>query len=284
MIGRVFCMFLFLMRETIPQSHANGGSMKKTSFLIILVIFSLFPHHGFSQEVKKAAIIIDDFGGGVGGVNDFLEGDVQITAAIMPFTELSKKHAEWAYKNGLEIMVHLPMQPKRGKASWLGPRPITNNLSKEEVRRRVIAAIESVPHAVGINNHMGSLVVENEDIVRVIVEVAKEKQLYIVDSATSPKSKFQDIAEELDVPFIKRDVFLDDICSVNQVKKQMLILARIAESRGTAVAIGHVGTSGKVCSLGVTESMPKFKEKHIKVVPVSELLSDSIRSKYVHLY
>ncbi len=258
--------------------------MKKTSFIFLLVIFALFPQHGYGQEMKKAAIIIDDFGGGVGGVKDFLEGDVQITAAIMPFSELSKKHAEWAYKNGLEIMVHLPMQPKKGKASWLGPKPITNDLSKKEVRKRVIDAIESVPYAMGLNNHMGSLVVENEEIVRVIVEVAKERKLYIVDSATSPKSKFEEITEELDVPFIKRDVFLDDICSINQVKKQMHILARIAESRGTAVAIGHVGTSGKVCSLGVTESMPEFKHKHIKVVPVSELLSDSIRSKYFQLY
>lgn len=273
------------MRETIPITNFQMEDfMKKTSFIIFLVIFTLFPQHGHGQEMKKAAIIIDDFGGGVGGVKDFLEGDVQITAAIMPFSELSKKHAEWAYENGLEIMVHLPMQPKKGKASWLGPKPITNDLSREEVRKRVIDAIDSVPHAMGLNNHMGSLVVENEEIVRVIVEVAKEKQLYIVDSATSPKSKFEEITEELNVPFIKRDVFLDDICSVNQVKKQMLILARIAESRGTAVAIGHVGTSGKVCSLGVTESMPELKQKHIKVVPVSELLSDSIRSKYFHLY
>ena len=34
-------------------------------------------------------------------MKDFLEGDVPITAAVMPFTEQSKKHAEWAYKNGL---------------------------------------------------------------------------------------------------------------------------------------------------------------------------------------
>lgn len=237
-----------------------------------------------AEELKKAAIIIDDFGGGVGGVKDFLEGDIAITAAIMPFTELSEKHAKWAYQNGLEIMVHLPMQPKRGKRSWLGPKPITTDLSTEEVKKRVNEAIDSVPHARGLNNHMGSLAVEDERIVRAIVEVAKKRKMYIVDSATSPRSKFQDIAEELHVPFMKRDVFLDDICSVQQVKKQMLILARIAESRGTAIAIGHVGTSGKVCSLGVKESIPELKTRNINIVPVSELIYDELRSKHFQLY
>src|SRR5690348_6609282 len=121
--------------------------MKK--LVLALIPFLVFPLHTNATEVKKdtselkAAIIIDDFGGGTGGVQDFLEGDIPITAAVMPFTENSKAHAEWAHKNGFEVMVHLPMEPKRGKRSWLGPKPITVDLSKEEVRSRVEEAIKS---------------------------------------------------------------------------------------------------------------------------------------------
>ncbi|MEH7248768.1 divergent polysaccharide deacetylase family protein [Neobacillus niacini] len=229
----------------------------------------------------KASIIIDDFGGGTGGVRDFLEGAVPITAAVMPFTENSREHAEWAHKNGIEVIVHLPMQPKKGKRSWLGPKPITVDLSPKEVKKRVEEALKSVPHAVGMNNHMGSLAVEDEDIVRAIVEVAKEKKLYIIDSGTSPKSKFPIIAKEMNVPILKRDVFLDDISSANHVRKQMNRLAKITEFSGKGIAIGHVGVTGKVCSVGVFQSMEEFEKRNIKIVPASQLFSTKLTEQYL---
>ena len=47
----------------------------------------------------------------------------------------------------------------------------------ERGKKRVEEAIKSVPHAIGMNNHMGSRAVEDEDIVRAIVEVAKGKEV-----------------------------------------------------------------------------------------------------------
>ncbi len=258
--------------------------MKKTllSFigLCLLLTFAL-PVNADSDKLQ-AAIIIDDFGGGIGGVRDFLDGEIQITAAVMPFTEKSTEHALWAHKNGIEVMIHLPMQPKKGKMSWLGPNPITKNLSPEEVREIVRKAIESVPHAKGLNNHMGSLAVEDETIVRAIVEVAKEHQMYIVDSGTSGRSKFPKVTKELGVPMISRDVFLDDISSIPYVRKQMLKLAKITEKTKKGVAIGHVGATGRICSLGVFQSLPEFKKRNIEIVPVSTLLENELNEKYFH--
>ncbi|MGG1398529.1 divergent polysaccharide deacetylase family protein [Bacillus salipaludis] len=262
--------------------------MKKFAFIFIplLVFFmstAVFAEKNVPNQLK-AAIIIDDFGGGTGGVRDFLEGDIPITAAVMPFTEKSKEHAEWAHKNGFEVIVHLPMEPKRGKRSWLGPKPITVDLSPKEVKARVEEAITTVPYAVGLNNHMGSLAVENEPIVRAIVEVAKKKGLYIIDSGTSPQSKFPKVAEELGVPLLKRDVFLDDISSSSYVRKQMIRLAKVTEIKGQGIAIGHVGITGKVCSIGIFESLDEFNKRHIKIVPVSELFSKNMKNKTFPLY
>jgi uncharacterized protein len=256
-------------------------------FALILIPFLLLTMHTPASAEKnhdkqvKAAIIIDDFGGGTGGVRDFLEGDIPITAAVMPFTENSKEHAEWAHKNGFEVMVHLPMQPKKGKRSWLGPKPITVDLSHKEVKQRVKEALKSVPYAVGLNNHMGSLAVEDEEVVRAIVEVAKEKKLYIVDSGTSPKSKFPQIAKEMNVPLLKRDVFLDDISSSSHVRKQMNRLAKITEFTGRGIAIGHVGITGKVCSVGIFQSMDDFKRRNIKIVPASQLFATKLTEQYL---
>lgn len=256
--------------------------MKKLTALIPL-LFLTIPYSAFAEDQPakqlKAAIIIDDFGGGNGGVQDFLEGDIPITAAVMPFSEKSKEHAEWAHQNGFEVMIHLPMEPKKGKRSWLGPKPITVDLTPVEVRNRVKEAIKSVPYAVGLNNHMGSLAVENEEIVRAIVEVAKEKKLYIIDSGTSSGSKFPEVAKELGVPLLKRDVFLDDISSSTYVHKQMIRLAKVTEIKGSGIAIGHVGITGKICSIGVFQSIEEFKKRNIKIVPASELFSKRLLDK-----
>lgn len=258
--------------------------MKKFVSLLIPFMLCSFmqPVSAEKMETKelKAAIIIDDFGGGTGGVRDFLEGEIPITAAVMPFTENSRAHAEWAHKYGIEVMIHLSMEPKSGKRSWLGPRPITVDLSPAEVRKIVEDAIKDVPFAVGINNHMGSLAVENEEIVRAIVEVAKERRLFIIDSATSPNTKFPKIAKELGVPVLKRDVFLDDISSSSHVRKQMIRLAKVTEIKGTGIAIGHVGITGKVCSIGVFQSMDEFEKRKIKIVPASKLFSGKSSEKY----
>jgi polysaccharide deacetylase 2 family uncharacterized protein YibQ len=120
---------------------------------------------------------------------------------------------------------------------------------------------------------MGSLAVENEEIVRAIVEVAKERNLYIIDSGTSSNSKFPEIAQKLNVPILKRDVFLDNIASFSGVQKNMLRLAKITEIKGQGIAIGHVGINGRVCSLGILQSLEEFKKRNIKIVPVSELFA-----------
>ncbi|NMD71142.1 divergent polysaccharide deacetylase family protein [Bacillus sp. DNRA2] len=249
------------------------------SIMMFLILNPSLKANAVTKQLK-AAIIIDDFGGGVGGVEEFLEGDIKITAAVMPFTDKSKEHAKWAHKNGIEVMVHLPMQPKKGKKSWLGPKPITVDLSKDEVKQRVREAIKDVPYARGLNNHMGSLAIEDEEIVRAIVEVAKENKLYLVDSGTSPHSKIPEIATELGVPYLSRDVFLDDISSSSYVAKQMRRLAKITEINGRGIAIGHVGVTGKVCSKGVFASMNHYQDKKIKIVPVSELIYDDFNQKY----
>lgn len=136
--------------------------MKKSLTFFTLLIFlttfqtTLFANeHSTQHQNFQAAIIIDDFGGDVKGVNEFFDSKIPITVAVMPFLKNSKEQALKAHELGLEVMLHLPLEPKKGKKSWLGPNPVTSDLSHEEIRKRVTAAIESIPHVAGVNNHMG---------------------------------------------------------------------------------------------------------------------------------
>ncbi len=251
--------------------------MKKKLEFVLLAIIVCIASHFFSAPADakqpEAAIIIDDFGGNVKGVDSFLAGQIPITVAIMPFLEQTKEQAERAHAAGLEVIVHLPLEPKKGKASWLGPKGITNKLSDEEIRNRVHAAIADVPHAVGLNNHMGSKIVEDERIMRIIMEIVKEHSLYMIDSGTSNRSVIPLLANDLGIPYGTRDIFLEDsLSSRGYVETQMGKLAQMANKNGKAIAIGHVGIKGEETAAGVKNSLERFKQEGITLVPVSKLI------------
>lgn len=249
--------------------------MKKITFVFsLLFLFYITEQIAYGQVNRlQAAVIIDNFGGEKGGAQEFLKGNIPITAAVIPFTEKSAEHAECAHQNGREVIIHLPIESKRGKMYRIGPRFITTGLSPIEVKERVYEAMKTVPYAKGFINTSSSPVIEEESIVRAIVEVAKEKKLYIVDSGTSTSSKFPEITQELGVPFLKRDVLLDDASSSLYVSKKMKQLAKIVEIKGWGIAMGHLGVTGRVCSAGIFHSMNEFKQRQIEIVPVSVLLT-----------
>ncbi len=94
----------------------------------------------------------------------------------MPFLEQATEQAQLAHANGLEVMIHLPLEPKKGKASWLGPNGITTDLVDKEINKRLQESYDAVPYAKGLNNHMGSKAMEDPRIVELIVQFAKEKK------------------------------------------------------------------------------------------------------------
>ena len=65
---------------------------------------------------------------------EMLDLPIPITAAIMPFLSTTERDAQLANEKGHEVIVHLPMEPKKGKGSGLD-RVISTDLSNEEIRK-----------------------------------------------------------------------------------------------------------------------------------------------------
>lgn len=226
---------------------------------------------------RKAVIIIDDFGGVGKGTKEFLASDIPVTVAIMPFLEHSTEIAEKANKQGFEVIIHLPMEPKKGKQSWLGPNPITSDLSLDEIEKRVEEAIENVPHAKGINQHMGSKIVENKEMITTILNVAKRHGLYIVDSGTNPLSCISSVAEELGIPSAKRDIFLDNtLSSQGHVYEMATQLADLTIKDRSVIGIGHVGIHGLETYQALEKAQSYFLENNVEIVPASQLMKYDI--------
>ncbi|SHE72535.1 divergent polysaccharide deacetylase family protein [Desulforamulus putei] len=219
------------------------------------------------------AIVIDDFGGPDNcGVAEFMALDRPITAAVMPNLIYSTAHAEEAHRRGHEVILHQPMEPIHGKASWLGPGAIFSYMSAQEIQDTFTQNLKSVPHATGFNNHTGSKITSSKEKITPMLAVAKSKGLYVLDSCTSYKSHIVPVAKNMHIPWVKRDVFLDDVKSKKHITKQIKKACQVAKQQGYAVAIGHVGQGGNVTAQTVKEAIPYIEQEGIKLVPLSEVV------------
>jgi polysaccharide deacetylase 2 family uncharacterized protein YibQ len=194
---------------------------------------------------KQVAIVIDDFGNNMTGTAEMMALNIQFTAAVMPFLPTTHHDAEWAHSLGHNVLVHLPMEPIHGKSSWLGPGAITTSLSDDEIRKRVNAAIDDVPHAVGMNNHMGSKVTADPRVMQVVLEVCRERGLFFLDSRTNHKSVVTKLSNQIGVRTLNNQIFLDENYTMQHIRKQISQMNTHLLKNDECIVIGHVGPPGK---------------------------------------
>ncbi|MFC4777272.1 divergent polysaccharide deacetylase family protein [Paenibacillus sp. GCM10023252] len=216
------------------------------------------PEHA-KQSLHQVAIVIDDFGNGMMGTEEMLKLPVRFTAAVMPFMPTTKQDAEAAYKLGNDVIIHMPMEPNRGLKRWLGPGALTSDLSDSEIRKRVEDAIKDVPHAIGMNNHMGSKITADERIMRIVLTVCREHGLFFLDSRTTYKTVVPKVAKELDVPLLSNDVFLDDVYTAEHISGQIGMLRKCIEQDDSCIVIGHVGPPGRITASVLQQSIPQLR-------------------------
>lgn len=258
---RNWAFYLALMSVMVVLGYLTLGN----------AVFTLQPAKAPNQPML--AIVIDDFGGAdTRGVTEMLALDRPITAAVMPNLVHSIDHAEEAHRRGWEVILHQPMEPMHGKASWLGPGAIFTGMSTQEIQETFLKNLESVPHASGFNNHTGSKITSSKEKVMPILTMAKNKGIFVLDSCTASNSQIVPVAKSMHIPWAKRDVFLDDVKSKQQITKQIKKACDLAKKQGYAVAIGHVGQGGNVTAEAIKEAIPYIEQQGIKLVPLSEIV------------
>ncbi len=221
------------------------------------------PVHG-----ARVALVIDDLGGSVDDLRPLVGLGVPVTYAVLPFeAETPQVVAELRRRNA-EILLHLPMEPKNGANP--GPGALLQRMTDDELRQRTIAALRAVPGAVGVNNHMGSLLSSEEGPMSTVLGVIAERRLFFLDSRTSAESVGYKVATGLGIPAAERQVFLDGDPAPEAIRIQFQHLLDLARSRGAAIAIGHPHPT----TLAVLASeVPKAKAAGYELVPVSYLLT-----------
>jgi len=238
-----------------------------------------------TKTIAKIAIILDDTGYSTGGfVRKLWQLKVPLTMSIIPGLICSKEAAEISHRCGFEVMLHIPMEYCENSkitnedvlcmADRKNDSPykwaLLSGMSEKEVQRQLDGAIKDVPYIKGVNNHMGSKATADSRLMTLCMDKLKGKGLYFVDSITTPKSVAYRLARKNGINAAKRNVFLDNVNTVEYVRQQMNILIADAKRNGTAIGIGHATKASTVVVL--SEMLPLLRAQGIEVVPASELV------------
>ena len=217
----------------------------------------------------RIAIVIDDLGGEDQIAQELLQWNLPITFSILPFTPHAKNLASEAHQRGKEIILHLPMEPHGYPKTRPGKGVLLHDMNKEKLRRQLMEDIEAVPYIQGVSNHMGSRLMEDPGTLKIILTELKKRDLFFLDSRTTPQTMGLQTARSLGVKSGERSVFLDHSQGEEAVKQSLERLTQVALSTGKAIGIGHPHAA-TIKSL--TEMIPKIQEKGIEIVPLSDLL------------
>jgi uncharacterized protein len=217
--------------------------------------------------LPKVAIIIDDMGYHEKIGEELLALPLQLTFSFLPFAPFTTRQEVAAYASGHTVLLHLPLQSQ--KKEW-DPGPGALFLGETEDKQREILDIDLswVPHAIGVNNHMGSLYTENEQSMRSLLTILGAKGLFFVDSVTTPQSAANSLALEIGVKTARRQIFLDNIHSEEKIHLQLEKLVALAQKHGKAIGIGHPYPE---TLQALTTSIP-FLNANVRLVGVQDLV------------
>jgi polysaccharide deacetylase 2 family uncharacterized protein YibQ len=184
------------------------------------------------------AVVIDDLGVDRHRTERVAALKGPLTLAYLTYADDLDRQTEAARGRGHELLVHVPMQPVNG-AFDAGPGALTVDLPPDEVRRRLGWGLSRFKGFVGVNNHMGSRFTADPAGMRVVMEELSRRGLMFLDSVTTEKSVADEAARRQQVPFVARQVFLDNQQSVASVRAQLEKTEAWARRHGAAIAIGH---------------------------------------------
>jgi polysaccharide deacetylase 2 family uncharacterized protein YibQ len=219
----------------------------------------------------KIAFIIDDWGQTTANCKYLKDIPEPIAVSILPGLRHTKDVAACAQLNHKLAMLHLPLEALHN-SDFYPPNYIIKTTMAPELASKIIDGdLDQLPSIEGVNNHMGSKATENEPLMKLIFKKLKKRSLFFVDSMTAHNTVCAKLADDMDLAFGKRDVFLDNINTREAITEQMMILAKKARHRGYAVAIGH---DRHLTMQVLKDEIPLLEAQGFQIVSIKTLLKN----------
>jgi len=216
----------------------------------------------------QLAIIVDDFGYDRAAADTLLALPFPLTVAVIPHLPLSTEVAEEAFRRGDQVLLHMPMESENDGAK---PEQIELHvgMTAGQVNEELAGMLDSVPHAVGVNNHQGSRATADPALMQALMPALQRRGLFFIDSRTTAATVAYDTAERDGVRAASRKVFLDDAPTREAILAQLDLAARDARRDGWSIAIGHPHPA---TIAALREGVPRLEARGIRLVFASDVV------------
>ncbi len=221
-----------------------------------------------ARERPVIAIVLDDMGLDRMRALKAIELPAPLTVSFMTYADGLSTLVPQAREHGHEVLAHLPMEPIDAKENP-GPGALTVKMDDATIQKTLAADLDSWKGYVGINNHMGSKFTRDKTRMAVVMAELKTRGLLWLDSKTTAGSAGIDAAKTAHVPYLERDVFLDNVDTLAAVNKQLADTLAIAKTKGSAIAIGHPHDATLAA---LKQWLPTLEAQGVSLVPVTEIL------------
>ncbi len=202
------------------------------------LLLSLALGIGQAAAAPTAALIIDDLGHNREDARRALALPPPFAVAILPHAPHTDAIARAARRAGTDVLVHLPMEAERGPAA---PHALLSDMDDATLRSRLRRAVESVPGAVGVNNHQGSGLTARASVMEVVMRELAERSppLLFIDSRTTAATEAETAARNAGIGVARRHIFLDHRKGTDAIARATDAWFERARQTGCALAIAH---------------------------------------------
>lgn len=225
------------------------------------------PYRQLTPGKPKIAFVIDDMGNTDHYQNLIKSLRDKVTYAVLPHLPYSGLFNELSKKTGAEVILHLPLEASDGTVP--GPGLLTTRMRAEHARETLRNNLRSVSQHVGANNHMGSLGTTDPALMKLFFQELKRRDLFFLDSYTTPNSVGFEMGAHVGIPVLIRDVFLDNTDEPQAIRRQLNALKKVARKKGYAIGIGHYRQN----TLKVLKAaMPELEQEGFELIALTDLL------------
>lgn len=202
-----------------------------------IIVEKIIEHKTLATKTNKAklTIVIDDVTTQY-QVNKINSIGYKTTISLMPPTPNHPNSAKIA-QNLPFHMIHFPLEATTFRSEEKNTLHI--NDSYEKIEKRVAKIRKWYPNAKYTNNHTGSRFTEDEPAMDKLFQALKKHDFIFMDSRTTGKTVGKEMAKKYDMPYIVRNVFLDNEQDFAYIQNQLKKAIKIAKRNGYAIAICH---------------------------------------------
>lgn len=273
--------------EAPRQLPEDIAAMQRTTDFVVRDTRQWQRDHGdrslpWDEADGHLAIVIDDVGRELHLFEKLVSLRYRLTFSVLPgsvYADGVQLRLGADRRRYREIMLHLPMEPSDASTMREGDEVQETFLLTTDdpatIRRKTEAALEEVPAAIAVNNHMGSRLTADRQAMDAVMSVLRDRDLFFLDSRTHHDTQGIAAAQAAHVPALSRQVFLDHDPSAEAIAAQLDEAARLSKL-GPTVAIGH--PSAEMYEV-LAQKLPALLEAGVSIYPLSHVLEHQLRGE-----